>query len=269
LKTILQKNKIKISVGILIFIIYLFSLPNPLFDEPTATVILSREGKLLGAKIATDDQWRFPAPDTLPNKFVQCLLSFEDQHFYKHPGFNPVSMFNALVDNVRAGKVVRGGSTLTQQVIRLSRKNKNRTYGEKLIELILATRLELGYSKDEILKLYSTYAPFGGNVVGIEAASWRYFGVSANQLSWAESASLAILPNAPGLIYPGKNQAVFLEKRNRLLKKLLQKKLIDSITYQLSISEPIPSEPLQVLKEQHIFSKKFPSPTTENAHGQH
>ncbi|MDP2059719.1 MAG: penicillin-binding protein 1C [Flavobacteriaceae bacterium] len=256
LKTILQKNKIKVAVGILIFIVYLFSLPNPLFDEPTATVILSREGKLLGAKIATDEQWRFPAPDTLPKKFVQCLLSFEDQHFYKHPGFNPIAMFNALVDNVQAGKVVRGGSTLTQQVIRLSRKNKNRTYGEKLIELILATRLELGYSKDEILKFYCTYAPFGGNVVGIEAASWRYFGVSANQLSWAESASLAILPNAPGLIYPGKNQSIFLEKRNRLLKRLFQKQLIDSITYALSISEPIPSKPFAIPQKAPHFLQK-------------
>ncbi len=256
LKALLLKNKIKIAVGILIFIVYLFSLPNPLFDEPTATVILSREGKLLGAKIATDEQWRFPAPDTLPKKFVQCLLSFEDQHFYKHPGFNPIAMFNALVDNIRAGKVVRGGSTLTQQVVRLSRKNNNRTYGEKLIELILATRLELGYSKDEILKLYSTYAPFGGNVVGIEAASWRYFGVSANQLSWAESASLAILPNAPGLIYPGKNQSIFLEKRNRLLKRLFQKQLIDSITYELSISEPIPSKPFAIPQKAPHFLQK-------------
>lgn len=256
MKKFLLKNKIKIAVGILVFTIYFFSLPDPLFDEPTATVILSREGKLLGAKIAPDGQWRFPAPDTLPKKFVQCLLNFEDQHFYKHPGFNPVSMFNALVDNIRAGKVVRGGSSLTQQVIRLSRKNKNRTYGEKLIELILATRLELGYSKDEILKLYCTYAPFGGNVVGIEAASWRYFGVGAGQLSWAESASLAVLPNAPGLIYPGKNQQVFLEKRNRLLKKLLQKQLIDSLTYELSISESIPSKPFAIPQKAPHFLQK-------------
>lgn len=257
MKKFLQKNKIKIAVGILIFIIYLFSLPNPLFDEPTATVILSREGKLLGAKIASDGQWRFPKSDTLPEKFVKCLLNFEDQHFYKHPGFNPVSMYNALIDNIRAGKVVRGGSSLTQQVIRLSRKNKGRTYGEKLIELILATRLELGYSKDEILKLYCTYAPFGGNVIGIEAASWRYFGVNARQLSWAESASLAVLPNAPGLIYPGKNQLVFLEKRNRLLKKLLQKQIIDSLTYMLSISEPIPSKPFAIPQKAPHFLQKI------------
>ncbi len=224
-------------------LIYYFSIPRTLFKEPYSTVIESKEGELLGAKIARDGQWRFPAQDSVPDKFKKCIVYFEDEYFYKHPGFNPGAMINAFKQNRKAGKVVRGGSTLTQQVIRLSRKGKNRTYFEKIIEIILATRLELGYSKNEILEMYAAHAPFGGNVVGLEMASWRYFGVQSNQLSWAENAVLAVLPNAPSLIYPGKNQIKLLNKRNRLLLKLHQEGIIDKQTYELSIEEPLPQKP--------------------------
>lgn len=227
-------------------LIYYFSIPRTLFKEPYSTVIESHEGELLGAKIARDGQWRFPAQDSVPDKFKKCIVYFEDEYFYKHPGFNPVAMVNAIKQNRKAGKVVRGGSTLTQQVIRLSRKGKGRTYFEKIIEVILATRLELGYSKNEILELYAAHAPFGGNVVGLEMASWRYFGVQSHQLSWAESATLAVLPNAPSLIYPGKNQIKLLQKRNRLLLKLNQEGIIDKQTYELSIDEPLPQKPFDL-----------------------
>ena len=239
----IKRNKIKSLIAFLLLVIYYFSLPKTLFKEPYSTVIESREGELLGAKIARDGQWRFPAQDSIPDKFKKCIVYFEDEYFYKHPGFNPVAMINAIKQNRKAGKVVRGGSTLTQQVIRLSRKGKGRTYFEKIIEVILATRLELGCSKNEILELYAAHAPFGGNVVGLEMAAWRYFGVQSNQLSWAESATLAVLPNAPSLIYPGKNQIKLLEKRNRLLLKLNQEGIIDKQTYELSIDEPLPQKP--------------------------
>ncbi|RUT71209.1 penicillin-binding protein 1C [Flavobacterium cupreum] len=239
----IKKNKIKSAIAFLLLLIYYFSLSRTLFQEPYSTVIESKEGELLGAKIAGDGQWRFPAQDSVPDKFKKCIVYFEDEYFYKHPGFNPVAMVNAIRQNRKAGKVVRGGSTLTQQVIRLSRKGKGRTYFEKIIELILATRLELGYSKNEILELYAAHAPFGGNVVGLEMAAWRYFGVQSNQLSWAESATLAVLPNAPSLIYPGKNQIRLLQKRNRLLLKLNHEGIIDKQTYELSIDEPLPQKP--------------------------
>jgi penicillin-binding protein 1C len=239
----IKQNKIKSLLAFLLVVIYYFSLPRTLFQEPYSTVIESKEGELLGAKIARDGQWRFPAQDSVPDKFKKCIVYFEDEYFYKHPGFNPIAMVNAIKQNRKAGKVVRGGSTLTQQVIRLSRKGKGRTYLEKLVEVVLATRLELGYSKDEILELYAAHAPFGGNVVGLEMASWRYFGVKSNQLSWAENATLAVLPNAPSLIYPGKNQIKLLEKRNRLLRKLNEQGIIDKQTYELSVEEPLPGKP--------------------------
>jgi penicillin-binding protein 1C len=239
----IKRNKIKSSIAFVFLMVYYFSLPRTLFQEPYSTVIESKEGELLGAKIARDGQWRFPAQDSVPDKFKKCIVYFEDQYFYKHPGFNPMAMVNAVKQNNSAGKVVRGGSTLTQQVIRLSRKGQGRTYFEKIIEVVLATRLELRHSKDKILELYASHAPFGGNVVGLEMASWRYFGVQSHQLSWAESATLAVLPNAPSLIYPGKNQEKLRLKRNRLLLKLNHEGIIDRQTYELAIDEPLPQKP--------------------------
>lgn len=239
----IKRHKIKSAIVAIILLAYYFCLPKQLFKEPTATVITSDNNELLGAQIAKDGQWRFPQNDSIPEKFKTCIIQFEDEYFYKHPGFNPVSIFKALRDNIKSRGIKRGGSTLTQQVIRLSRKGQSRTYFEKVIEVILATRLELRESKEQILSYYASNAPFGGNVVGLDAASWRYFNRSANQLSWAESATLAVLPNAPSLIYPGKNQERLLKKRDLLLKKLLQNKKIDSLTYTLSIAEGLPLKP--------------------------
>ncbi len=238
-----KRNKTKSLVVLMLLGAYYFCLPKTLFKDPTATVITSQSNELLGALIADDGQWRFPANDSVPEKFKTCILQFEDEYFYKHPGFNPVSIFKALKGNLSSGTIKRGGSTLTQQVIRLSRKGQSRTYFEKFKELILATRLEFRLSKDDILNLYASHAPFGGNVVGIDAASWRYFNRNAYNLSWAESATLAVLPNAPSLIYPGKNQIRLLEKRNRLLKKLHENGTIDELTYKLSIAEGLPQKP--------------------------
>lgn len=241
--TYIKRNPKKSAVFFILLLVYYFSLPRVLFDSPYATVIESSEGELLAAKIARDGQWRFPAQDSVPEKFKKCLVYFEDEHFYHHPGFNPVAMVKAFQQNRSAGRVVRGGSTLTQQVIRLSRQNKKRTYFEKAIEIVLATRLECRHSKEKILELYAAHAPFGGNVVGLEMASWRYFGVQSYQLSWAESATLAVLPNAPSLIYPGKNQVKLLRKRNALLLKLYHEKVIDQLTYELAVKEPLPQKP--------------------------
>ncbi|CAM3498688.1 peptidoglycan glycosyltransferase [Flavobacterium longum] len=252
----IKRNPIKSAVAALLLLGYYFCLPRELFHEPYATVIESRDGELLAAKIAADGQWRFPAQDSVPYKFRKCIVAFEDRQFYRHPGFNPAAMVNAARQNASAGRVVRGGSTLTQQVIRLSRKGKKRTYFEKIIEVILATRLELRHSKEEILALYAAHAPYGGNVIGLEMASWRYFGVQSHQLSWAESATLAVLPNAPSLIYPGKNQQLLLAKRNRLLVQLKRDGIIDAQTCSLALAEPLPQKPFDLPQTaQHLLQR--------------
>lgn len=251
LKNRFLRRKYTYSICIVLFIGYMFCLPKPLFNDPLSTVITDSRSNLLGAKIADDGQWRFPHNEEVPEKFKQSIICFEDQYFYKHPGFNPVSLIRALYLNIKNKEVVSGGSTISMQVIRLARKNKSRTVKEKLIELVLATRLELKYSKDEILALYSSHAPFGGNVVGLEAASWRYFQRNANELSWAESATLAVLPNAPSLIFPGKNKNALKKKRNFLLEKLMTNGVIDSTTYELALLEPIPQKPYPL--PQHAY----------------
>ena len=141
-----------------------------------------------------------------------------------------------------AGKIVSGGSTLSMQVIRMARKGKPRSFFQKFIEIILATRLELKYSKQEILALHASNAPFGGNVVGIDAASWRYFGKSPKLLSWAEAATLAVLPNSPSLIHPGRNRDALLQKRNRLLDRLQKNGTINDLTCELAKEESLPQK---------------------------
>jgi len=240
------KKKVGLSLLLLVMLAYTFCLPKDLFKDAQSTILLDRDNGLLNAKIADDGQWRFPENKDLPDKFKMAIVLYEDEHFLRHPGFNPVSMYRAFKANRRAGKVVQGGSTITQQTIRLSRKNKKRTYWEKAKEIVLASRLELRYSKNEILGLYGSHAPFGGNVVGLDAASWRYYGRDAEFLSWAETATLAVLPNAPGLIHPGRNRQALQEKRDVLLKKLMDKNVIDEQTYQLAILEQLPDKPLDL-----------------------
>ena len=229
-----------------LFLAWLLCLPRNLFKGTVySTVVESAEGELLGARIADDGQWRFPPSTEVPERFATALVQFEDKRFWWHPGVDLLAIGRAFKDNIKEGHTVSGGSTITMQVIRLSR-GKERTIWQKIIEAVQATRLELRYSKKKILALYASHAPFGGNVVGLEAAAWRYFGRPADELSWAESATLAILPNSPASMHPGKNRDALKEKRDRLLERLCKKGYIDRETLEASLEEPLPEVPLQL-----------------------
>jgi penicillin-binding protein 1C len=242
-------------------------LPVPSFDASYSKIMTAKGGELLGARIATDGQWRFPEsdPDSANfDKFSSCILQFEDQYFYQHPGINPVALASAFKDNLGARKR-RGGSTISMQLARMMGEKGRRTYAKKCWEMLLALHLEINMSKAEILNLYLSHAPFGGNVVGLEAASWRYYGRSPANLSWSENALLAVLPNAPGLLYPGKGQELLEEKRNRLLDKLALAGLIDDETCRLSKLESIPGQPLRLPgNAQHALN--FSSERTGSLH---
>jgi penicillin-binding protein 1C len=240
--TRLYHHRWKVS-GLALVLWWLFCLPRPLFDVPYSVVIEDKVGNLLGAKIATDGQWRFPPPSTLPQNYIDALTVFEDKRFRYHPGIDPIAILRASKLNLQHGRTISGGSTLSMQVMRLARKSRQRNLWQKSLEALMALRLELTHSKSEILTLYAAHAPFGGNVVGLDAAAWRYFGKKSYNLSWAEAATLAVLPNAPALIHPGKNTAVLLDKRNRLLARLHQNKHIDQQTFLLATQEPLPSAP--------------------------
>jgi penicillin-binding protein 1C len=230
-----------ITAGLIASPVLLSTLPR--FDAPLSTVVEAKDGSLLGARIADDGQWRFPSFDHVPEKFEKALIAYEDRYFYSHPGINPVSMIKAMISNIKAGAIVRGGSTITMQVVRISRQGRSRTYREKIIEIFAALKLELLRSKKEILKMYSANAPFGGNSVGLEAAAWRYSGKPPDDITWAEAATFAVLPNSPSLVFPGRNQEILKRKRDNLLKKLYEKNYFDSITFVLSLEEPLPGSP--------------------------
>ena len=220
----------------------MFCLPRNLFKgTPYSTVVVGRDGELLGARIADDGQWRFPPCISIPEKYEAALIQFEDRSFRYHPGVSMRAIGRALVQNIRGGHTVSGASTLSMQVIRLSRQ-RERTLWQKVTEMFLATRLEARYSKDEILALYASHAPFGGNVVGLDAAAWRYLGRDADDLSWAEAATFAVLPNAPSSINLSQNRQRLLEKRNRLLLRLKEKGYMDEYTFESAIEEPLIGE---------------------------
>ncbi len=232
------------AVAGILLLAWFFCLPRELFKGVSySTVVESAEGELLGARIAADEQWRFPPSDSVPKRYATALVQFEDRSFWWHPGVNPAALLRAAIDNARSGHVVSGGSTLTMQVIRLSRR-RERTLWQKCIEAVQATRLELRCSKREILALYAAHAPYGGNVVGLEAAAWRYFGRPSSELSWAEAATLAVLPNAPATLHLSRGREQLLEKRNRLLLRLLEHEDIDLDTFEASLEEPLPDAPL-------------------------
>ncbi|MFN8284501.1 MAG: penicillin-binding protein 1C [Chitinophagales bacterium] len=257
LKNATKKQQIKWLILLFVFLVYVFCLPKNKFNKPTSTVLLDKNGELLAARIAADQQWRFAELDTIPDKMKTCMLTFEDRNFYWHFGISIKGIVRAAKQNISKQKVVSGGSTITMQTIRLMRDNPSRTFSEKIIEMIMATRLEFGYSKNSILKMYLSNAPFGNNVVGLSAASWRYYGKSPQHLSWSESATLAVLPNAPGLIYPGKNHDKLLHKRNRLLKQLLKYEEIDSMQYMLAVAEPLPDKPLPLPVQNAQILQRF------------
>ena len=246
-------------------------LPHPLFSEPLAAILLARDGTLLSARIAADGQWRFPPLAEVPEKYRRALLEYEDKRFEEHIGVDPLALARAVRANVGRGRTVSGASTITMQLARLARAGGSngegadialpRTYREKVIEILLAVRLEMTYTKGQILVAYASNAPFGGNVVGLEAASWRYFGRTPQSLSWAEAATLAVLPNAPSMVTPGRNRGALEAKRNRLLRRLRADGFLTEVDLQLALAEPLVASPraipheaphlLETLRSQH------------------
>jgi penicillin-binding protein 1C len=218
------------------------ALPEVLFDRPYAARLLDRDGVLLGARVAEDGQWRFqPSERPLPPRLVRALVMFEDQRFWSHGGVDLIAVLRALKSNLLHQRVVSGASTLSMQVMRLALRRKDRSLSTKLYEAWLTLGLERRYSKEQILRLYMAHAPFGGNVVGLEAAAWRYFGRSPEELTWAEGAMLAVLPNQPGMMHLKRNRSALKLKRDQLLDELLDQGELTELDAQLARAEPLPT----------------------------
>lgn len=248
----IEKYQIKIARLFLCFllfsILFLFlyfvtPLSNPLYQQPLSTVVYSQQGELIGAKIASDEQWRFPLAEHLPDKYVHAVTTFEDKRFWQHVGIDPLALARAIKLNIQQGRVVSGGSTITMQLARLILGNQPRTLLQKVKEALLALKLEWHLDKTDILKHYASLAPFGGNTVGVSAANWRYFGHVIEDISWAQAALLAVLPNSPSALHLSKNRQKLKQKRNKLLERLQKKGLLSELDLKLAKLEPLPDKP--------------------------
>ncbi len=236
--------KVIIFVFIVFYIIYSFLFffkPSLSRNESYATIILDKNNEIIASRTSIDKQWRLKnTGNELSNKYISCLITYEDQHFYSHFGIDFKAIARAAKTNIMAHKIKSGGSTITMQLVRLLDNRKGKSYYAKIKEILFALWIEIAYSKNEILLAYTQVAPFGSNIVGLEAASWKYFEKKISNLSWSEAALLAILPNNPSQIFPGKNNNILLKKRNNLLKKLVDKNIISSKDFNTYCSEPLP-----------------------------
>ena len=228
-----------ILLSLLIPLFIISRIPDPLFPTDYSTLVLDEEGRYLRVFLNSREQWIFPDDGReIPERLKIAVLHFEDKRFEHHHGVDLAAVFRAIYQNLRKGEVVSGASTITMQLARLM-KPKERTIKNKLIEMLQAVRIEMKYSKEEILKLYLLHAPYGGNIVGYRTASLRYFGKEPENLSWAEAATLAVLPNNPAHVNPLQNRERLKEKRDELLASLYEAGKIDRNTYQLAIAEPV------------------------------
>jgi penicillin-binding protein 1C len=215
-------------------------LPEPLFAQDYSTIVLDEQGRILRVFLNQNQQWALPDDGSeIPYKLKTAVVHYEDKRFYQHFGVDLLALARALYQNAVHRQRVSGASTITMQVARLMQP-KPRTVKSKLIEMAQAVKIEWKYSKDEILKLYLLHAPYGSNIIGYRTASLRYFGKEPENLSWAEAATLAVLPNNPANVNPMQNADQLKIKRDQLLLRLRRAEIIDQETYELAAVEPLP-----------------------------
>jgi penicillin-binding protein 1C len=185
-----------------------------------SVLVEDSDGQLLRPFTATDGAWRLPVKvSEVDPRFVQMLVTYEDRRFYWHMGVDPLALMRAVWQWASTGSVVSGASTLTMQTVRLL-EPRPRSLRSKLIEMARAVQLEAHFSKDEILGIYLTLAPYGGNLEGIRAASLFYFGKEPSHLTDAEAAMLVALPQSPERVRPDRNPGAAREARNHVLERL-------------------------------------------------
>lgn len=259
-----RRNVAPALLGSLMFAVAVLAFdPAGGSQPPQSSALYAAGGELLGATVASDGQWRLKPGGPVPERFVGALVLYEDKRFFGHAGFDPAAIVRALLANARAGHVVSGGSTLTMQVARLSGAPGARTWGAKLTELWAAVRLEAHHTKAGILELYAARAPFGGNVVGLEAAGFRWFGTPSGTLTWAEAATLAVLPNSPALVHPGRSRDELRRKRDSLLRRLVAARRMPSGDIETALAEPLPGAPLPMPNvAPHLLARSGPGRST-------
>jgi penicillin-binding protein 1C len=231
------------TVKIVFAILLLFVLLDLLFPLPGkkefSKEIHAKDGTLLTAYLTSDDKWRLRTElEEISPELIKAIVEKEDSWYYWHFGINPVSIVRAVYKNIAAGETQLGASTITMQVARML-EPKKRTYLNKFLEMFRALQLEIKYSKEEILELYLSLLPFGGNIEGVKSASYIYFNRPPGKLSLAQSVMLAVIPNDPNSLRLDRFNDVIIKNRNFWINKFKQKKIFSSADLQDALDEPV------------------------------
>lgn len=198
----------------------LFPLPLPSADKNFARVVVDEQGRPLRAFADSQGVWRYQTRvEDVSRVYIEALLAYEDRWFYYHPGVNPLALIRAFIQNLAAGRIISGGSTLSMQVARTFDPHK-RSYMGKIQQAFRALQLEWHFSKEQILNFYLNYVPFGGPVEGVAAASFMYLDKSPDQLTHAEAALLAVLPQRPSYYRPDRFPERAQQARDKVLNRL-------------------------------------------------
>ncbi|MSU88329.1 penicillin-binding protein 1C [Rhodobacteraceae bacterium 2CG4] len=216
--------------------------PLPPLAAPTSVLAADRHGVPLRVFLAADDRWRLPvALDTVDPAYLEMLIAYEDKRFYRHAGVDPLALARAARDSLLAGRIVSGGSTLTMQVARLLDDGTTGRWTGKLRQIRLALALERVLSKREILEIYLSRAPFGGNIEGVRAGAFSWFGKDARRLAPAEAALLVALPQAPEARRPDRAPGVARAARNAVLRRAAAAGALDPALLDRARAAPVPS----------------------------
>ena len=208
-------------------------------DIHYSTEVLDKDRRLLYTFLNDKGRWQLPIElSRLDKRFVQATLSIEDHNFYKHSGVDVLAVIRSAFLNLSNGRIISGASTISMQTIRLL-EGRKRSLFNKLIEMVHAFRLEQLYSKEQILKMYMELAPYGGNIHGVRAAALRYFDKEPDDLTLAEAALLAGLPQAPSRLRPDRYPARAKARRDRVLQSMVRQGVIDEKAYTNAVNEPV------------------------------
>ena len=217
----------------------LFPLHLPHGPGAFSVTVVDEEGEPLRIFPDAKGVWRYPISlEEVSPLYIESLLAYEDRYFYRHPGVNPLALGRALLAALKHGRIVSGGSTLTMQVARIFHPHK-KTLSGKLVQMLRALQLEWHLSKDEILTLYINHAPFGGMVEGVEAAALTYLGKSSAELTRAEAAFFAVMPQAPSKNRPDRHLSRSVASRNKVLGRLALQGVISPQEAREAMAEPL------------------------------
>ena len=229
-----------------IILIYVSTLKIPDFSNfenrkiQNSTQIYDRTGKVLLFDLHKDIKRIQVKSEDISVNVKNATIAIEDKNFYSHNGVRPTSLVRAFLANLKAGKIVQGGSTIDQQIIKNALLDTKKNIVRKIKEWALSVKLDKQLSKDSILTIYLNEASYGGNIYGIETASKYFFNKKAKNLSILEAAYLAALPNAPTFYSPfGKNLQKLEERKNLILKKMFEQKYIKEEEYKKALTEKV------------------------------